>query len=163
MKRILFSIFCILLIPTFFAEAGISDKNDKLIQAAEKGNLQEVQAALAEGADINGIVIMKKHGMSVKGPTPLKAASRNGHTEVVKYLLNKGAEINAKANTTQSTALMIASENGYTEIVRILLDKGADVNVKAKIDNVEYTALKMAKKNGHKEVVEILERAGAKE
>ena len=55
MKRILSFVFCVLLMSVIFAEASISDKNDKLIQAAEKGNLQEVQSALAEGADINAI------------------------------------------------------------------------------------------------------------
>jgi len=82
MKQILFSIFCILLMSVIFAEAGISDKNDKLIQSAETGNLQGVQTALAEGADINE--------RDSDNATALLRASQNGLTEVVKLLFIKG-------------------------------------------------------------------------
>lgn len=44
---------CIFLTPAIFAKAGISDKNVQLIQAAEKGNLTDVQTVLTNGADIN--------------------------------------------------------------------------------------------------------------
>jgi ankyrin repeat protein len=53
-----------------------------------------------------------------------------GHTEVVKFLLEKGAEVNAKGTIGGTTALMVASQNGHAEVVKVLLEKGADVNVK---------------------------------
>ena len=51
-------------------------------------------------------------------------ASSNGHLEVVKYLLDKGADINAKDNDCK-TALMLASYNGYLEVAEFLKANGA--------------------------------------
>ncbi len=128
MKRILFSVVCIFLIPAVFAEAGMADKNAPLIQAAEKGNLPEVQVALNNGADINATLIKKYYGIFVKGVTALIAASENGHAEVVKFLLEKGADVNIK-NTDGLTALMVTSQKGHMDVIKLLLEKGADVNV----------------------------------
>ena len=58
-------------------------------------------------------------------------ASLKGHTEIVKALLDKGADVNAKSKDGV-TALMWASQDGHTEIVKaLLIDKGADVNAKS--------------------------------
>ena len=53
MKRILsFSYGFIFTDTCHFCQADISDKNAQLIQAAEKGNLQDVHTALTNGADV---------------------------------------------------------------------------------------------------------------
>ncbi|MCZ9954779.1 ankyrin repeat domain-containing protein [Brachyspira hyodysenteriae] len=85
----------------------------------------------------------------------LMSSSENGHLEVVKYLLDSGADVNAKYNDTwhSKTALMFASEKGHLEVVKYLIDKGADdLNI----------ALTSAAKNGHSEVAEFLKSKGAK-
>ena len=76
-------------------------------------------------------------------------ASLRGQTEVVKMLLEKGADVNAK-NTKGWTALMIASLRGQTEVVKNLLEKGADVNAK---DEDGKSALKHAINN---EIIKLL-------
>ena len=136
MKRILFSIVLISLLLTACvdqnaqvtdsankSDAGtISVQNAALVQAAKDGNLQAVQTALANGADVD----MK----TTHGTTALYMASSHGHREVVKLLLEKGADVNVKTTTNGLTALFIASQNGHTEVVNLLIEKGADVNVK---------------------------------
>ena len=87
-EPILFSVMCISLIYASFAKAEMSDKNAQLIQAAEKGNLQTVQTALANGADVNA--------KNIYGQTSLMIASVNGYTEIVRLLLEKGADVNAR-------------------------------------------------------------------
>ena len=51
-------------------------------------------------------------------------AAKNGHTETVKLLLDRGADIHA----WNDYALRLAAENGHTETVKLLLDRGADIH-----------------------------------
>ena len=155
MKRIALFIVCIFLLPVFFAEASTKEKNDQLVQAAERGNLTDVQDALKGGADVNA--------KNTNGLTALMMASYCGYTngnyaEVVKLLLDKGADVNIKGKEGL-TALMEASSGGNAEVVKLLLDKGADINVK---NSKGETALVIAKDKGQKEIVGMLERTGAK-
>ncbi|RPB18423.1 ankyrin, partial [Terfezia boudieri ATCC MYA-4762] len=54
----------------------------------------------------------------------LSLTGRNGHLEVVKVLLDKGATINVVAGCNR-TPLHIAAKLGHFEVVQVLLNKGA--------------------------------------
>ncbi|MDH5726788.1 MAG: ankyrin repeat domain-containing protein, partial [Nitrospira sp.] len=104
--------------------------NEQLFQAAGSGNVAQVQALLAAGADVNAKM--------PDGSTALMAASTNDHVVVVQALLAASADVNAKGTTDGVTALMLASLEGHVAVVQALLATGADVN--AKIPN-GWTAL----------------------
>lgn len=80
------------------------------------------------------------------------SAALTGHTDIVRLLLEKRADPNAKGSTGR-TALMEAAVEGYTDAVRALLEKGADA--KAKNRDGE-TALSLAEKQKHADVIELL-------
>jgi len=82
----------------------------------------------------------------------LRWASYNGHAEVVKTLLDAGAD----AHADNDYSLRWASCNGHAEVVKTLLDAGADAHA----DN--NWALQWASRNGHAEVVKLLKQHGAK-
>ena len=95
-------------------------------------------------------------------------ASRQGHLQVVKLLLDRGADVNAKGElgrtalmeaSGRETELMEASESGHLEIVKFLLAKGADVN--AQKDLGRWTALMSAAAGGNVEIVQALLDKGA--
>ena len=120
-------------------------------------NLEVVKYLISKGADVNA--------KNNYGWTALMWASREGHLEVVKVLVEsskgglfsffKKGNINDKDNDGW-TALIWASRKGHLEVVKYLVSKGADINA---TDNKGFTALNKAKT---KEVSEFLESKGAK-
>ena len=120
--------------------------NAQLINAVNKRELVEVQELIAAGANVN-----KANKDSI---TPLLIASANGHTEVVKALLDTPTIDVNKTHRNGATPLLMASTNGHKEVVKALLEKpDIDIN-KANKDG--FTPLLMASTNGHKEVVKAL-------
>ena len=93
---------------------------------------------------------------SIKNLALLNASGR-GHLDVVRLLLENGADVNA-ADISGNTALMRASENGHTDVVRLLLEKGVDVNA---VYNHGETALMRASAWGHLDAVRLLLEKGA--
>jgi ankyrin repeat protein len=79
----------------------------------------------------------------------LRWAATYGHLEVVKYLVQNGANVN------NNSALRWAAYNGHLEIVKFLLENGANVHA------WNDSALRSAAENGHLEIVEFLVQNGA--
>ncbi|TFY61174.1 hypothetical protein EVG20_g7156 [Dentipellis fragilis] len=79
-------------------------------------------------------------------------SKENCNTKMCKLLLDKGANINAKAGDF-GTALIAASLTGHTSLAELLLDKGADINARV---NGHGTALIAASVEGHISIVKVL-------
>jgi len=62
------------------------------------------------------------------GRTPLFRAAAQGHTEAVRLLLDRGAEVDAREGTKDRTPLMEAAFYGKFDVVRVLVTHGADIN-----------------------------------
>ncbi|KAG4106091.1 ankyrin repeat-containing domain protein [Neocallimastix lanati (nom. inval.)] len=86
-----------------------------------------VQFLIEQGMDIN----TRCHYQFLKGETPLMIASDYGHFELVTYLLEAGAEINAELQTEATsmvhgkTAYMFAYQSRHYDIAIYLLQHGA--------------------------------------
>ncbi len=113
------------------------------------------------------------------GITALIYAAQNGHLEVCKLLLDKGASVHAKVNKKGedalcskdsecpdnsemeygATALMYAAYKGRKEVCTLLLDRGAKVDM---ADEDGWTALMIVAWEGYKEICELLIERGAK-
>ncbi len=60
-----------------------------------------------------------------RGDQPIFHAARNGDTELVRLLIEHGADVNA-ANDSSHTVLYCAGGHGHVETLRLLLETGAD-------------------------------------
>ncbi|KAN0126317.1 Ankyrin repeat-containing domain protein [Lactarius tabidus] len=65
--------------------------------------------------------------------TALNAATKYGHLEAAKPLIEHGADVDSRDNNG-FTPLLTASRQGQLEIARLLLDHGADVNARKRYD-----------------------------
>ena len=92
------------------------------------------------------------------GGTSLMIAAWEGHTEIVKVLLEAGAKVKKKGIEGR-TALMFASARGHSSIVQALLDAGAKVNAKS---NRNLTSLMIGANHGHTKTIKALLAKGAK-
>ena len=89
--------------------------------------------------------------------SPLQLACYQGNCEVVKLLLDKGANIN-ELDKCGYTPLLRAIEKGNSELVTLLLDREADIN---QVKKNGETPLYRAVSQGNSEVVELLLDRGA--
>jgi len=97
--------------------------------------------------------------------TALMLASKNGHLDIVKTLVNAGAALNLQGNKGGyggNTALMYACRHGHLEVVKILVNAGTNLNLQSdQWDCKGYTALIYAAYHGCQKIVKTLIDAGA--
>ena len=118
----------------------------KLIHfAAEKGYVQVVKKLVDSGIEVDLPYLITKW-------TPLHYASLDGHLEVAKVLLERGANFNSQ-NNYQHTPLHIAASKGKKKMVKLLMDIGSDLNLK---NITGDTAEKNAATNGFHEIVTMI-------
>lgn len=84
--------------------------------------------------------------------TPLLQAASNGHDDVVRVLLENGADIHA-TSVTGDTALTLAIKAGSLAIVQMLIKH--DTNVTKVRNNDDEAPLHIATKFGHYELSSI--------
>ncbi|HVE43735.1 MAG TPA: ankyrin repeat domain-containing protein [Gammaproteobacteria bacterium] len=103
--------------------------NNRFVSAAMEGNLTELDALLAQGACVN-------HQNS-DGQIAFIQAIKNGHFHVVKFLMQRGVDLNKKnkiirgnplTSNVGRAALEAAVEVCSLEIVQYLLDAGVQLN-----------------------------------
>jgi hypothetical protein len=127
---------------------------DFLVSIRE-GNTERCKQLLDDGMDPN-------HSANDfdRGRPPLLTATRRGYTEIVRLLLEKGAQVNDASAGSGESALHIAAWNGYAQITHILLRQGADVHAR---NHQGKTPLHHAATQARVQVARTLMDAGAKE
>lgn len=121
--------------------AGATGMN--LVLAAGLGKLELVKEYCEKNETLEGLGIPKRDGdeKDTKGWPPdaarmqgdvlgeaFQVACRNGHVETMKYLHERGANLNAKGYFG-GTGLHWAAINGHREAVEWLLEHGADATI----------------------------------
>ncbi|VAW96994.1 hypothetical protein MNBD_GAMMA22-3035 [hydrothermal vent metagenome] len=102
--------------PVYASEKYGLDK--QLYFAARKGDFKKVKELVEQGADVNYMI--------GTFDTPLMTASIDGHHEIVKYLLDNGAD--SKIATKSGKTALHSASRGNVKIVQLLLDNGANAD-----------------------------------
>lgn len=96
---------------------------------------------------------------SEDGFTPLGLACYFGHSEIARFLVLKGADVNLPSNNGFGVyPLHSAVAGNYTDIARMLIENNAHVNVK---QQAGVTALHSAAQNGNIDLLILLLEHGA--
>jgi ankyrin repeat protein len=127
-------------------------KNIDLFEACCIGDIENVKNSL----DIQPKLI---NTFSNDGFTPLGLACFFGHFEIVKYLVERGAEVNIpSSNSFKVAPIHSATAISNYEITELLIKNGADVNAKQQSG---VTPLHSAAHNGKIEITKLLVKHGA--
>ncbi|KAM6904207.1 GA-binding protein subunit beta-2a [Lycodopsis pacificus] len=127
---------------------SLVDLGKRLLEAARKGQDDEVRNLMANGAPFTTDWL---------GTSPLHLAAQHGHYSTADVLLRAGVSRDARTKVDR-TPLHMAAAEGHTVIVELLVRSGADINAK---DMLKMTALHWAAQHTHHSVAEMLIKHGA--
>jgi len=139
----------ILLSPSGHAAASqtsVESPDDALVQAAAQGDAAEVNRLLKEGAHLDAADRF--------GQTALLAAVQNNRTDIVKLLIERGADVNG----VDAAALPLAADQNNLDIAKLLLEKAANPEDK---DGAGDTALLKSIDRGNTNMLRLLLEKGA--
>ncbi|KAJ4232279.1 hypothetical protein NW759_002667 [Fusarium solani] len=124
-----------------------------LVAAASIGSTKLVESLFkTHGVDLN-IMYLDSGDEELEGLTPLMAAAKKGHGDVVRLLLDTEA-VRPDESHDDGTALSLAAKNGLRDIVNMLVtDERIEANHK---DAKGRTPLSLAAVGAHEDVVEAL-------
>lgn len=107
------------------SQVALQDFSHTMLIASRNGVLATFSAM--HPAMQKAVVNWQDFDPDTVGPTPLMEAAARGHVDIVKHLLNIGADIKQEDDEGR-TALHRAAVGAKPAMVKLLLDSGADVN-----------------------------------
>lgn len=153
MKMIKLLILALALSIPAISQAKLTDDQQvEFASGLQDGNVKVVKKYLDSGeAGINDVYF---------GWTALQIAAGHNQLPIVKFLVERGADINYQHPISKNTALQLAALSNYPDIVKYLISKGADPDLKLLAG---VSLLRPLHDAGNTEMIEILKAAGTKE
>ena len=185
------------LAPLLFSQATDPDGTTPLHWAVRANDVDAVQRLLRSGANPDatnryGVTPLSLAATNASAPliqallqagahptnSILMTAARTGNAEVIRMLIARGADANARESSLGETALMWAAAENHPEAVRALIEHGADPNARSEklayakdrfglegvttvLPHGHWTALMYAARQGSLEAARALADSGA--
>ena len=185
------------LAPLLFSQATDPDGTTPLHWAVRANDVDAVQRLLRSGANPDaanryGVTPLSLAATNASAPliqallqagahptnSILMTAARTGNAEVVRMLIARGPDANARESSLGETALMWAAAENHPEAVRALIEHGADPNARSEklayakdrfglegvttvLPHGHWTALMYAARQGSLEAARALADSGA--
>lgn len=112
--------------------------DEQLFDAAGSGNIPLAKRLIAAGAKVNSVTDRDGHGNCI---TPLQTAAMGGQTQMVKFLIRRGAYV-WQRDKHQQTPLMWAAFRHRLDVVKVLLAAvPAGGNERIRLDNEKRRVL----------------------
>jgi len=128
-------------------------KNKSLLEVVRDGDIGHLKELMSQGADINAGEVRGWSAWSGRR-FPIHVATGMGHTDIVKLLIESGADLSARWGGPRwgwsGTPLHNAVFAGHADIVRLLIKSGADVNARERYHNGRtplHTAVNVANRD----------------
>ncbi|XP_057318733.1 ankyrin-1-like [Microplitis mediator] len=142
---------------------GYKKMTELLVKNKANVNSKNGENVLKVAVEKNNFELMRllvDAGADVNSAAILEQAIKNNNYEIVKYLISNGAEINNAYEYRKwgITPLEHAVQRGYKKIVELLIEYKADVN---RISFFSFTCLSIAIENDNFEIFKLLLDAGA--
>lgn len=103
----------------YLAKGGKNSGRPLMMAAKKYNGLKTVKLLTAQGADVNGT--------DQYGRTALTMAARYGRTEIVRFLLSRGAHPNAESIMQKwKTPLIAARLRDHEDVISLLIEAGAE-------------------------------------
>lgn len=146
--------------------SGPSEEND--LQKQKDKNTEQffsiLRSATSSKVDKSAVLIdLIKKGINVNsqnknGYTPMILCVSDNHIEVMKYLIESGADLNKSSGYLRMTPLHAATTDGNVEMVELLINSGAKIDDQ---DHEGHTSLHRAIIFGQNEIAQLLLAHGA--
>jgi len=132
--------------------------------ALDDDSYMELSSALSEGKIKTVKKYMEADPKLVHerffGWEPLQMAAKEGHLDVVKYLVAKGANKDYVHPVSFMSAFHLAALENHPEVVKFLAKEGVDINQKLKAD---VSLIRAVRDFGSQEMVDLLLSLGVRD
>ncbi len=100
-------------------ELAATEEDEQLFDAVIAGDLKAIKQLISDGIELE---MTNEDGL-----TPLVLAADRGHLDIVKFLIEAGAQLHHISEGNNWTALLLAADKGHIEIAQHLIASGFNV------------------------------------
>lgn len=139
--------------PNFLDEQGKQISRSPLVDACSNGCYEAAEELIKAGANLESKTFSGLTSLQI-----VSGAYGKGHADIVRLLLEHGADVDANGTWPCHTPLHLACEHNLPDIARLLLKAGARVDIENKYNQTPLDiAIQRANRSGGDMILKIFQ------